>query len=298
MKRIYTLFLVALSGIAIAQPKAYEPTSPQVVYEMFIEVVEPIHKAYEAMGMIDHKPVLDSEQMALMFKNSSHKLETFHKERLHRDAYTAAKIYLEGMSVINDSLLIPLLSEMEGVQTQEELGPLLERLHSVTLEEIPFADDYRTAIKTVIELFKKDWDKWLQQEIIFFSRLTAQERNTIYKSGFGEKGLHPVKRRFYSAEYFVVNMEKDVTDSRVNSITAAFKDLSDLPEFMINNVADFVEQFDDVLGDYRYIKTEEEGGDKIIYKKGAETDFMFVVKRVEVTIISKSSNTVKVKFYY
>jgi len=298
MKRIYTLLLVAICGTAIAQPKAYEPTSPQVVYEMYIDVVEPIHKAYEAMVMLEHKPVLDAKQMKLMFDRSAHKLETFHKERLHRDAYTAAKIYLEGMAVINDSLLIPLLEEMKDVQTQEELQPLLGRLNSVALEEVPYGENYLADILRVIELFKEDWDKWLQSEIIYFSRLSAQERNKLYETGFGQDGLNSIKRRFYTAEYFVVNMKKDVADKRVASISASFKDLSKLRDFMINDVNEFVEQFDIVLENYRYVRSEEDNGDKIIYTKGSESDFVFVVKRVEVTIISRSSNTVKVKFFY
>ncbi len=298
MKHFYALLFVTISSLVIANPQAYEPTSPQVVYEMYIDVVEPIHKAYEAMTMLEHKPVFDGKQMELMFRESKSKLDDYHKERLHRNAYTAATVYLDGMKVINDSLLIPLLNEMKDIQTQDELSPLLERLNSIGLEEVPFAENYRDEIMNVIELFKKDWDAWLQQEIIFFSRLTASERNAIYESGFGQKGLNSVKRRFYTAKYFVVNMEKDIADSRVNTISASFKDLSLLPNYMITNVGDFVEQFDIVMENYRYEKSIEEGGDKMIYIKGGETNFEFVVKRIEVTIISKSSNTVKVKFFY
>jgi hypothetical protein len=118
----------------------------------------------------------------------------------------------------------------------------------------------------------------------------------LYETGFGEDGLRAVKRRFYTAEYFVVNMEHDVTDSRVNTIKASFHDLSQLPEWMINDTDEFVKHMDKVMEQYRYEKTVD--GKKITYAKAHETNFEFVVKKIEVKIISKSSNTLSVKFYY
>ena len=77
------------------------PTSPQVVYEMFVECVEPIHKAYDRMSLSTSKPDMTATQLNTMLKEKMAKLETFHKERLHRDSYTAAKNYLNGIKEVN-----------------------------------------------------------------------------------------------------------------------------------------------------------------------------------------------------
>jgi hypothetical protein len=295
MTRILTLLFTAVTAFAFAQPAAYKPTSPQVVYEMYVECVEPIHKAFDRMGLSSNKPSLTAVKLNTMVKEKMAKLETFHKERLHRDSYTAAKAYLEGIKEINLELT-PVLQKIEAADPNADISVWLEEMHDITIHEKPLADDYREAIMKVIELFKKEWDTWLEAEVIYFSRLTAQERNRLYETGFGEDGLHAVERRFYTAEYFVVNMEQDVTDSRVNTIKASFHDLSELPEYMVNTSEEFIAQVDEVMADYRYVRTKEDN--KIIYSKAKGTNLMFVVKKVEIKVISESAKTLTIKFYY
>ena len=295
MKRILTFLFTAITVFSYAQPAAYKPTSPQVVYEMFVECVEPIHKAYDRMSLSTSKPDMTATQLNTMLKEKMAKLETFHKERLHRDSYTAAKNYLNGIKEVNAELT-PILKNIDAADASADISAWLEELHDITIHEKPLADDYREAIMKVIALFKEEWDGWLEAEVIYFSRLTAQERNRLYETGFGEDGLHSVERRFYTAEYFVVNMEQDVTDSRINTIKATFHDLSALPEYMVNTSDEFIEHVDKVMSDYRYVKTKEDN--KIIYSKAKGTNLMFVVKKIEIKVISESSKTLTIKFYY
>ena len=295
MTRILTLLFTAITVFSFAQPTQYKPTSPQVVYEMYIESVEPIHKAYDRMSLSTNKPSMTAEKLNTMLKEKMAKLETFHKERLHRDSYTAAKNYLNGIKEVNAEL-IPVLQKIEAADPNADISAWLEELHDITIHEKPLASDYRDAIMKVIDMFKEDWDNWLSAEVIYFSRLTAEERNKLYETGFGEDGLHAVERRFYTAEYFVVNMEQDVTDSRINTIKATFHDLSELPEYMVNTTEEFIAQVDKVMDDYRYAKTEEDN--KIIYSKGPGTNLKFVVKKIEIKVISESSKTLTIKFYY
>ena len=295
MTRILTLLFTAITVFSFAQPTQYKPTSPQVVYEMYIESVEPIHKAYDRMSLSTNKPSMTAEKLNTMLKEKMAKLETFHKERLHRDSYTAAKNYLNGIKEVNAEL-IPVLQKIEAADPNADISAWLEELHDITIHEKPLASDYRDAIMKVIDMFKEDWDNWLSAEVIYFSRLTAEERNKLYETGFGEDGLHAVERRFYTAEYFVVNMEQDVTDSRINTIKATFHDLSELPEYMVNTTDEFIAQVDKVMDDYRYAKTEEDN--KIIYSKGPGTNLKFVVKKIEIKVISESSKTLTIKFYY
>ena len=91
-------------------------------------------------------------------------------------------------------------------------------------------------------------------------------------------------------------MEQDVTDSRINTIKATFHDLSELPEYMVNTTDEFIAQVDKVMDDYRYARTEEDN--KIIYSKGPGTNLKFVVKKIEIKVISESSKTLTIKFYY
>lgn len=295
MTRILTLLFTAITVFSFAQPAQYKPTSPQVVYEMYIECVEPIHKAYDRMSLSTNKPSMTAEKLNTMLKEKMAKLETFHKERLHRDSYTAAKNYLNGIKEVNAEL-IPVLQKIEAADPNADISAWLEELHDITIHEKPLASDYRDAIMKVIDMFKEDWDNWLSAEVIYFSRLTAEERNKLYETGFGEDGLHAVERRFYTAEYFVVNMEQDVTDSRINTIKATFHDLSELPEYMVNTTDEFIAQVDKVMDDYRYARTEEDN--KIIYSKGPGTNLKFVVKKIEIKVISESSKTLTIKFYY
>lgn len=295
MKRILSFLFIAASVVAIGQPAAYKPTSPQVVYEMYVECVEPIHKAYDRMSLSTNKPSMTASKLNTMLKEKMAKLETFHKEKLHRDSYTAAKNYLMGIRDVNAELM-PVLEKIEAADPNADISAWLEELHDITIHEKPLADDYRMAIRKVIDMFKEEWDTWLEAEVIYFARLTAQERNRLFETGFGKDGLHAVERRFYTAEYFVVNMEQDVTDSRVNTIKATFHDLSELPDYMVNSTDEFIEHVDKVMTDYRYAKTKEDN--KIIYSKGAGTNLMFVVKKVEIKVISESSKTLTIKFYY
>ena len=295
MTRILTFLFTAITAFSFAQPAAYKPTSPQVVYEMYVECVEPIHKAYDRLSLSSNKPSITSTQLNTMLKEKMAKLESFHKERLHRDSYTAAKNYFEGIKQVNTELT-PVLQKIEAADPNANLSAWLEEMHDIAIHEKPLADTYKAAIANVIELFKEEWDNWLEAEVIYFSRLTAQERNRLYETGFGEDGLHAVERRFYTAEYFVVNMEHDVTDSRVNTIKATFHDLSELPEYMVNTSEEFIAQVDEVMENYRYERTTEDN--KVIYKKAKGTNLAFVVKRVEIKVISESSKTLTIKFYY
>jgi hypothetical protein len=295
MTRILTLLFTAVTIFSFAQPAAYKPTSPQVVYEMYVECVEPIHKAYDRMGLSTNKPSMTAAKLNTMLKEKMAKLETFHKERLHRDSYTAAKNYLEGIKEVNAELT-PILKNIEAADPSADISVWLEEIHDIAIHEKPLADDYREAIMKVIDLFKEEWDGWLEAEVIYFARLTAQERNRLYQTGFGEDGLHSVERRFYTAEYFVVNMEQDVTDSRINTIKASFHDLSELPEYMVNTSEEFIAHVDKVMADYRYVRTEEDN--KVIYTKAQGTNLKFVVKRIEIKVISESAKTLTIKFYY
>ena len=65
---------------------------------------------------------------------------------------------------------------------------------------------------------------------------------------------------------------------------------------MVNTSEEFIAQVDEVMADYRYVRTKEDN--KIIYSKAKGTNLMFVVKKVEIKVISESAKTLTIKFYY
>ena len=184
MTRILTVLFTALTALSFAQPAAYKPTSPQVVYEMYVECVEPIHKAYHKMSLSSNKPSMTAAKLKTMVKESVNKLETFHKERLHRDSYTAAKTYLDGIKDVNVSVIL-VLESIESADPSVDISQWLEDLHDATIREKPLADTYRESILKVIDLFKDEWDNWLEAEVIYFSRDGENELVGINKSASG-----------------------------------------------------------------------------------------------------------------
>lgn len=287
--------LLLLATIALnAQSQLFKESDPQIIYAMYVESVEPLHRAFENSLTIVHKPHFNGDDLIDLYRDCRHELETFHKDRLHRDAYVAADTYLKEVDTIVKQVA-PILDQIEEAQ-DDAIGGLIDQMQAITIQEKPIVDAYRKSMMKVIELFHESFETWLTDEVIYFSRLAAVDRNKLYDSGFGVRGLVAVKRRFYTAKYFVVDMKKDVTESRVRTIKASFDDLSTLPEYMVRNTKDFVAQVEEPLLRYNYEKSEEDG--KIIYSKGANTTFDFTVKEVHVRVISEESNTVSIKFVY
>ena len=290
---LLSLFLLSMV-IGNAQSEVFEPSDPQVIYEMFVESVEPIHDLFDELNLTNSRPRYKGQDVLDLHSKARHRLETFHKDRLHRDAYTAALTYLDNMKPVGEELA-PVLDDLQ-IADEDALAELMARLHDITIKEKHHAEVYRTDIREVIDMFTETWDKWLEDEVIYFSRLTAHERNVLYESGFGEKGLKSVKRRFYSAEYFVLNMDQNVDETRINSIKASFHDLSTLPDHMVQNVDEFLTSVEEPLLRYGY--TKEVKDNVYTYSKGSETVFDFVVKRVVVTVHSRASNTLTIEFDY
>lgn len=294
MKLLLSSLLFLSTTLLFAQSQVFKPSTPQIIYEMYVESVEPLHRAFEKSLTIVHKPNFSGNDLKKLFDNSRHALETFHKDRLHRDAYTAADNYLKSIS----PLIVEVAPILDAIAAADDaqISGLIAKMQDITIKEKPIADQYRENILKVIDLFKEDWAKWLSDEVIHFARLQAKDRNALYETGFGKTGLHAVKRRFYTADYFVVDMERDVTESRVNSIRARFEDLSKLPSHMVQNIDDFIAGVEEPLLRYHYEKTVDEN--LYTYSKGKNTTLDFVVKKVEIIVHSRQSDTVTIKFYY
>src|SRR5210317_414633 len=104
MKSVLLSIVFILTLSVSAQSELFKESNPQIIYNMYIESVEPIHLTYDELNTTEYKPVLTGSNLLKMHADSRHRLETYHKDRLHRDAYTAAVLYLDNMEPLSQKL--------------------------------------------------------------------------------------------------------------------------------------------------------------------------------------------------